>query len=150
MGVEDDPIFGGSDKLYYSEKAKEYVEALEAEHIVNSKIDAYQIGLAIGLRAGATEPDCRDVNFGNLYSLRDEWVVKAIMYHTYPDKTPKERADLMHEHAEAGIRMLYDHWRVNGAVDWQFFIHPASGALRYTPQKAGAQSPIAPDEPATG
>jgi hypothetical protein len=126
MGSEDDPFFGGSDKLYYSEKAKDYVQALEDAHIVRGKIDAYQLGLAIGLRSGAREPDCRDVNFGNLYSLRDEWVVKAIMFHTYPDEEPSQRALAMHEHAEAGIRMLYEHWKANGAVDWQSFIHPTS------------------------
>jgi hypothetical protein len=143
MGSADDPFFAGAaDKLYYSQKAKDYVEALEEGRIVSGKVDAYQLGLAIGLRAGVREPTGNEVNFGNLYSLPDEWVIKALMFHAYPDEEPRARATIMHEHAEAGIRILYEHWRANGAVDWQALIHGPP-----TPPRIEGRPPTAPPNP---
>src|SRR5437773_6965836 len=125
MGSPDDPFFGGSDKLYYSTEAERMVAELERWHVVAGKVDAYQLGLAIGIRAQKAQTLDKPINFGNLYSLRDEWVVKMTMFHLYPDLDPKDRKDRMDQHAEAGIRMLYEHVSAHGgAVTWQDFIYP--------------------------
>jgi hypothetical protein len=127
MGSPDDPFFGGSDKLYYSSEAKRLVEDLERWHVVAGKVDAYQIGLVIGVRAQKKEAIVDGINFGNLYSLRDEWVLKALMYYVHPKEEPKTRKDLMDQYAEAGIRILHDHAAARGGVaDWPSLLAPAA------------------------
>ncbi len=123
MGAQEDPFFGGSDKLYYSEEAQTMVQDLQKWHIVSEKVDAYQLGLAIGIRHQAPVPITKGINFGNLYSLRHELLVKALMLHLHPELEPKARKDRMDEYAEGGIRLLHSHVAANrGIADWAAFM----------------------------
>jgi hypothetical protein len=125
MGTDDDPFFGGSDKLYYSEDAATMVEDLQRWHVVSEKVDAYQLGLAIGIRHRhpVQIPEGKAKNFGNLYSLRHQVLLKALMFHLHPELEPKKRKDMMDQYAEGGIRLLHTHVAANkGSVDWSQFL----------------------------
>jgi hypothetical protein len=116
-------ILGREDKLYYSAEAAEAVQELERLKVVKGKVDAYQLGFAIGVRANEKVEIDSKVNFGNTYSLHDEWVMKSVIYRLYPERSPKERKDLMDRHAEAGIRILYNYVIAhNGTIDWEEFL----------------------------
>lgn len=125
MAEDDDLFFGGSDKLYYSEEAETMVADLQEWCVVSEKVDAYQLGLAIGIRGHSPMdiPKGKAINFGNLYSLRHQLLVKALMFHLHPDLDPKARKDKMDGYAEGGIRLLHTHAAANhGSVDWTQFI----------------------------
>jgi|SRR5580658_1485716 hypothetical protein len=125
MSSEDDPFFGGSDKLYYSQEAEGMVHDLESWHVVSGKVDAYQLGLAIGIRHQKKVPLEKPINFGNLYSMRDEWLVKALLFHLHPNEDPRVRKEMMDQYAEAGIRILHTKAAAaKGVVDWQAFVLP--------------------------
>lgn len=146
MAEDDDPFFGGSDKLYYSEEAETMVADLQEWSVVSEKVDAYQLGLAIGIRrlSPVEIPKGKAVNFGNLYSLRHQLLVKALMFYLHPNLEPKARKDKMDEYAEGGIRLLHTHAAANhGSVDWSQFVDERvpseslpAGAARQSPPHA--------------
>jgi hypothetical protein len=149
MAEDDDLFFGGSDKLYYSEEAESMVSDLQEWGVVSEKVDAYQLGFAIGIRRQSPVeiPKGKAINFGNLYSLRHQLLVKALMFHLHPDLEAKARKDKMDEYAEGGIRLLHTHAAANhGSVDWSQFVD--GRAVADSPQASAAQPPPPAPPPA--
>lgn len=113
-------VFGDFRTIPASDKAKDCMKQLQAKGLFKEQRDVWTLGAALGITIGNSMPidktGKRDT-FQNVNSLDPEGIFAALMLGLYPDLEPEKRLDKLVDHAEWGIRQLYDKEQ-NGTLDF--------------------------------
>src|SRR3972149_4307628 len=110
-------VFGESRTIPASDKAKDYMKQLQSKGLFKEQRDVWTLGAALGIALGKTETMGKRETFQNINSLDPENIFAAIMMGLYPNLRQEERLDKLVDHAEWGIRQLYEKER-NGTLDF--------------------------------
>jgi len=100
--------FGQFRTIPATDRAKEIMKQLVTKEIFNEQRDVWQLGAALGVTFGKKYTKDKRETFQNINSLDPEGIFSAIMLGLYPDETDSERLKLLTDHAEWGIRELYE------------------------------------------
>lgn len=77
----------------------------------------WRLGAALGISKGQKKEPSKRETFLNINSLDPDGIFAALMLGLHPDNTPKERVDILVEHAEWGINELF-HQQEIGTLDF--------------------------------
>lgn len=110
--------FGDARTVPASNTAKDYMKQLVAKDIFNEQRDVWRLGASLGISTGGTyEKKGVRETFQNINSLDPERIFAAIMVGLHPNMTTEERLKTLVDHAEWGIREIYDRER-KGTLDF--------------------------------
>lgn len=100
--------FGDARTVPASNTAKNYMKQLVAKDIFNEQRDVWKLGASLGISTGKTHEKGNRGTFQNINSLDPERIFAAIMVGLYPNLSPEERLKKLVDHAEWGIREIYN------------------------------------------
>lgn len=100
--------FGDVRTIPASNTAKDYMKQLVAKDIFNEQRDVWRLGAALGIALGETYEKGKRGTFQNINSLDPERIFAAIMVGLYPDESPDVRLKKLIDHAEWGIREIFN------------------------------------------
>jgi hypothetical protein len=100
--------FGQLRTIPASNKAKEIMSQLKHKELFNEQGDVWALGAALGISNGKTYSKDKRETFQNINSLDPEGIFGAVMLGLYPDATASERLTKLVDHAEWGIRKIFD------------------------------------------
>lgn len=113
--------FGEAVTIPVSQASKNQMKQLITQGLFKEQRDVWRLGTALGISKGKTREIKRRETFQNINSLDPEGIFSAIMLGLFPEKSPKERVDLLVEYAEWGINEIF-HQNEIGTLDFTNFI----------------------------
>ena len=109
--------FGDARTVPASNTAKDYMKQLVAKDIFNRQRDVWRLGAALGISTGETYKKGSRGTFQNINSLDPERIFAAIMVGLHPNMATEGRLKTLVDHAEWGIREIYNRER-KGTLDF--------------------------------
>ena len=119
-----------------SKQAKDMMKQLTSKGLFKDQRDVWSLGAALGIAYGKTHEEGARGTFQNINSLDPDGVFRAVVYGLYPDMDPKDRAAILVNHAEWGIREIHRREK-NGTLDFSEFCRLSS-----EPEKEDKNIPI--------
>lgn len=110
-------VFGDSRTIPASDKVKDCMKQLQAKGLFKEQRDVWTLGAALGIALGKTDTTGKRETFQNINSLDPENIFAAVMMGLYPDISPELRLSKLVDHAEWGIKQIYDREQ-NGTLDF--------------------------------